>query len=86
MLAAIKEFLNSLSKAKENILAFTCGDIMLFTHLGIPPQAFNTIMLAILGGIGGMLGKDVYVWVRDWIKRKLKKKSHKKAHDDTPLP
>lgn len=85
MLAHLKAFLISLHKAKESILAFTCGDIMLFLHMGIPPQALNTIILAILGGIGGMLGKDLYVWGRDWTKRKLNKAPKPKA-DDTPLP
>jgi hypothetical protein len=65
------------SRSKESLLAFTCGDIMLFITTGIPSQAISTIILAMLGGAAGMAGKDFYGWIKEKVKAKKKRKSPK---------
>ena len=74
-----KSIFQSNGKVKENLWAFACGDVMLFTFIGIPPEVsqlgwkvFSTVLLAIAGGIAGMVGKDLYVWVKAKIKSYFK--------------
>jgi hypothetical protein len=70
----IQSLIQDSQRARENILAFTCGDIFMFIHFGIPPKFMSTLLLAFLGGALGMLGKDVYVWSKGLVKKWTKKK------------
>lgn len=69
-----QSFFQNSQKAKENILAFTCGDLFLFIHFGLPPKFMSTLLLAFLGGALGMLGKDIYVWGKNAVRKRFKKK------------
>lgn len=76
----IRNFIHSLvqnsQKTRDNILAFTCGDIMLFKFLGIPPDVaafgekmLSAFVLTLVGGAGGWLGKELIIWTWKQIKR-----------------
>lgn len=81
------------NKTKENVFAFTCGDIVCFHVLGVPPEVsvlvdkmFTTIILAAAGGAAGWAGKELLIWlwkqIRLWIRairrRKRRKRLNKK--------
>lgn len=73
----LQSLIQNSQKTKENILAFTCGDLFLFIHFGLPPKFMSTLLLAFLGGALGMFGKDFYVAVIKpsflWTWRKIKR-------------
>lgn len=77
-------------KTKENVLAITCGDIVFFHILGVPPEAsllaekmFTTIILAAAGGAAGWAGKELIIWiwkqVKIWVRLMRKKRRLKKV-------
>lgn len=62
---------------QEKVLAFFTGDI--FSTLVVAPFVKNavlTIILGVLGGAAGLLGKDLYKWIK---KEFLQWRAHIKA-------
>jgi hypothetical protein len=65
---------------KEKALAFISGDaaVMYLTFIKIPDEVLSlwwkvvvTIIVGIAGGVAGMIGKDLYVYIKSLIlKRK----------------
>lgn len=73
------------TKTRENVFAVTCGDIVFFHMLGVPPEVsvladkmFTTIILAAVGGAAGWAGKELITWLWIVIKKACKKLFKKK--------
>lgn len=52
---------------RENILSATCG-VISGVLAGIGREGLTTILMGVLGGIGGLIGKELY----NHFKKKIK--------------
>jgi hypothetical protein len=73
--------MQAISKNMENkVLAFFCGDLLvtLYIHLAgiignlgdFALKVLVTLIIGAVGGLAGMVGKDVYPVIKKYFKRK----------------